>query len=798
MTHALRHLLRRPAISLVAIGALAIGIGSATAMFALVDGILVRPLPYRDARRLVQVWNTFPHWRGEPALDAMWDRMGLSWEDLQSVRTTARTIEGTGAAAFRSMQVDAGGRPEIRTVARGTASLLDVLGVRPALGRWFRPDEEGPGAPRIVVASWEYWSTRLGGDPAALGRDVEIEGDVFTLIGVLPRAFRFPAVMPPTAALGEPAVWQPVGTGRGDFSRNSQNYETIVRLRDDVPIAASEAELVPLLRAERSPEQRGGRLVPRLEAVAGAARTPLLLLFAATAALVLIACGNVALLLIGDARGRAAELSTKVALGASYARLLRERFVESAVLAIAGGALGAVLAYGIVRTVPAMLPLELPRSTEIAVDPRVLAFALALSIATGVLAGLAPALLSTNDAVASGSVRVTGRGTTRATLALVSCQIALSTVLLVAATLFGRSLVRLTAVDPGLDSDALLSVRVQLPRWKYDPTSATAFYQRALEEMRTIPGVQDAAVGTRLPLSGDGGSWAVAAEPDTSLTISSPVAFHEAVSPSFFAVMRIPIVEGRGFTAADAADAPRGALVNRTMAERLWPGRTSIGRAFRAPNGGRRTVVGVVADVRHHGLDAPPDATFYEPIAQQSSGGAVLLLRTAVPPITLAGRAREIVASLDESIPSPEIMAVREVLRATTADERFRTALSGMFGWIATVLAAIGLAGVMLRTVAVRRRELGIRIALGATPTGAARAAMRGAGLAVGVGLLIGVCAALALARLLASRLYGISPHDPASLVLAVAVLVTVAALALAAPAVRAAQVPAAEALRSD
>ena len=798
MIHALRHLVRRPAISLIAIGALAIGIGSATAMFALVDGILVRPLPYRDASRLVQVWNTFPHWRGEPALDAMWDRMGLSWEDLESVRTTARTIDGAGAAAFRSMQVEAGGMPEIRTVARGTASLLDVLGVRLALGRWFQPDEEGPGAPRVVVASWEYWSTRLGGDPAALGRDVEIEGEVFTLIGVLPRTFRFPAVMPPTAALGEPAVWQPVGTGRGDFSRNSQNYETVARLRENVPIAMAEAELVPLLRADRSPEQRGGRLVSRLEAVAGAARAPLLLLFAATAALLLIACGNVALLLIGDARGRAAELSTKVALGASYARLLRERFLESAVLAIAGGALGAVFAYGIVGTVPSMLPLELPRSTDIAVDPRVLAFALALSMATGVLAGLAPALLSTHDATASGGVRITGRGATRVTLVLVSCQIALSTVLLVAAALFGRSLARLTDVDPGLDSNALLAVQLQLPRWKYDATSATALYDRALQEMRAIPGVQDAAVGTRLPLSGEGGSWAVAAEPDTSLTISSPVAFHEAVSPSYFAVMRIPIVEGRGFTAADAADALRVALVNRTMAERLWPDRTPIGRAFRAPNGGRRTVVGVVADVRHHGLEKPPEATFYEPIAQQSSGSAVLLLRTAVPPITLAGRTREIVTSLDESIPSPEIVAVRDVLRATTADERFRTALSGMFGWIASMLAAIGLAGVMLRTVAVRRRELGIRMALGATPAGTVRAAMRGAGLAVSAGLLIGVCAALALSRVLASRLYGISPHDPASLALSVVALVAVAALAVAAPAVRAARVPAADALRAQ
>jgi hypothetical protein len=243
MRLALRRLLRRPATSIVAVLALAAGIGASTALFALVDRILIRPLPYRDATRIVQVWNTFPQWRGEPALDAQWDRIGLSWEELQIVRQQARSINGVGAAYFREMQAAAGtGDPEVRVVARGTASLLDVLGVQPAAGRWFRQDEEGPGAPRVIVASWDYWAGRLGADPAAIGRDVRVEGEPFTLIGVLPRDFRFPAVMPPTERLAEAALWQPIGTGRGDFGRFSQNYETVVRLRDGIPLATAEAE----------------------------------------------------------------------------------------------------------------------------------------------------------------------------------------------------------------------------------------------------------------------------------------------------------------------------------------------------------------------------------------------------------------------------------------------------------------------------------------------------------------------------------------------------------------------------
>jgi hypothetical protein len=352
--------------------------------------VLLRPLPYRDAGRIAQVWNTFPHWRGEPALDALWDRIALSWEELEAVRGGARSIEGAGAAYFRSMQTAAGEETEVRVVARGTASLLDVLGVRPERGRWFREDEEGPDAPRVVVASWGFWSTRLGADPAAVGRDIRIEGEAFTLIGVLPRSFRFPAVMPVTEALGEASLWQPVGTSRSDFTRNSNNYEAVVRLRQGVTLASAESEIVRLIRADRPPERRGGRLVPRLDAVTGRARTPLLLLFAATGTLLLIACGNVALLLLGTGQSRAGELSTRMALGASRARIVRELMTASALLAVAGGMLGALLAHGIVRALPAVLPAELPRTAEIAIDPRGLAFAMAVSLGAGLACALPP------------------------------------------------------------------------------------------------------------------------------------------------------------------------------------------------------------------------------------------------------------------------------------------------------------------------------------------------------------------------------------------------------------------------
>lgn len=800
MRLALRHLLRRPATSIVAVLALAAGIGASTALFALVDRVLVRPLPYAGADRLAQVWTTFPHWRGEAVLDAQWDRIGLAWEDLEAVRSNARTISAAGAAYFRELQTaSAGGVPEVRVVARGTASLTDVLGVQPALGRWFRQDEEGPDAPAVAVASWEYWSTRLGGDPAAVGRDVRIEGQPFTLIGVLPRGFRFAPVMPPTESLGEPALWVPPGTSANDFTRNSHNWETVVRLRDGVSQAVAEAELVPLLRGDRPPERRGARLVSRLEAVAGRARAPLLMLFAATGTLLLIACGNVALLLLGDARSRAGEFATKVALGASRARLVRELLAGSVLLAAAGGLVGIGLAYATVRALPALLPAELPRAAEIAIDPRVLAFAVLVSLITGIAAGLGPAVLSARGATLQSGARMTARGAMRTASGVMAGQVALSTVLLVAATLFGRSLALQTEVDPGVDAGGILAVSVELPRWKHDAASATALFEQALARLGALPGVRAAALTTRLPLSGEGGSWAVAIEPDTVLSSESGVAYHEAVSPSLFGALGLRILEGRPLTEADGPDAPRVAVINRTMAERMWPGGASpVGRAFRAPNGGRRIVIGVVSDVRHHGLERLPEPAFYESIAQLPSGRAVLLLRTDGSPHALAGQALDVVRRLDADIPAPHVRALDDVLRASTADERFRAALAATFGWIATLLAGIGLAGVTLRAVTTRRRELAVRMALGATPTHAVGVVARSALLAVGAGLVVGVPAALAVARVFASRLYAVGPADPASIAIATLALASVAALALVAPAARAARTRPAEVLRAE
>jgi putative ABC transport system permease protein len=524
----------------------------------------------------------------------------------------------------------------------------------------------------------------------------------------------------------------------------------------------------------------------------------LLLLLGATSMILLIACGNVALLLLGEVRSRQAEMATRAALGAGRARLLRQLATESALLALVGGLSGIVLAVVAVRAVPALLPLTLPRANEITIDLRILTFALLISSITGLAAGLAPALSAARSVARLAGTRVTGRGTARATGIVMAAQIALSTVLLVSATLFGRSLLRQTAVQPGVDVDRLLAIPILLPTWKHDITTRSVLQQRAHELLGALPGVEAATMTTRMPLSGEGGSWALALPPDTLLSSGSGVAYHEAVMPGFFTVLGIPILEGRDFTIGDGADAERVAIINETMARRYWPGESPLGREFRAPNGGRRRVVGVAGDVRHHGLERPVEATFYEPLAQLGSGATVVLLRTRSQPLALAGAARTIIHQLDPDIPLPEIRTIEGVLSDSMADERFRAALTGSFGWVATLLAAVGLAGVTLRAVAARRRELGVRMALGATPAHAVRLVARGGVSAVAAGLAIGILLSLGVARLLTSQLFGIGAADPVALAAAAAALLMVAALALAVPAAAAARTDPAEVLRVD
>ncbi len=799
---AVRGLRRAPGFLAVAVLCLALGIGANTAVFSVVNAVLLRPLPYPDPGRLVDLGVRVP--AGD-------HRAAFPTADVRGFERRARSFAAVGAYAPRpegvALPPTARGGAARRVPATAvTAGLFRTLGVAPLLGRGPRPDEDRPGAGRVVVLSHRFWRDHLGGSPAALGRALDVDGVPHTVVGVMPPGFALPARpddrLWPVLQLAEPGCRCPFW------------LTTVARLAPGVSLERARAEFPALAASLVAQYPEAGRdwayVADDLKArVVGDARATVLILYGAVALVLVLTAANVASLFLARAAGRGPELAVRAALGAGRARLARQLVTESVAVAALGGAVGLGLAAAAARVLRAAAPGDLPRLAEVRVDPTVLLVTLGTALVTGVLTGLAPALQAPHGALTvqlrEGGRGATGAGRRRTRAALVVAEFAVALAVLVGAGLTVRSLLRLQRVDVGVTAATAAGVavaRLAPPEARYpEPARVAAFHEEVLGRVAAVPGVGAAAVSARVPASGGGVSDHLTAEGDEDAAgAQRPLAELQVVSPGYFGTLDLPVRRGRAFTDADREGAPLVAVINETLARQFFSGRDPLGRWVRTGGDGnpRLRVVGVVPDVRHEGLGAPPAPTVYTPLRQNVSRTMYLVVRTkggagrapAGDPLALAPALRRAVAATDPGVPLDDVRSLEQLVYASAARPRLRAGLLGAFGGLAVVLAGAGIYGLMAYTVRQRRRELGVRLALGA-PRGALVRLVVGDGMRLaGAGVALGLVVAFALARLLAGVLYEVSPADP--------VTFGVTALALAAAGLAACAVPAWRASRTD
>ena len=783
---------KRPLFTLAAVATIALGIGSTSALFSVVDGVLLKPLPYPNADRLVTINRTYPDWLKDPVRAASWDRISLAWPEFFQLRDGTRTIEALGVITHRLAIVDGAGAQEMR-VAVTSASFLPLVGATPTLGSLFSADADTHD-PGTMLISHDVWTGRYGADPAIVGRVVPVRGGSRTIAGVLPAGFTW-------GLRGlQPHFWYPLSAiPPTDRSPTNRNLDSIARLRRGVTAAEAADELSAALR-ERFPVQAatGAAVTPLMARQLRAVRTPLLVLLAGAVLLLLIACANVAALLTGDAAGRDTEMAVRASLGATGFRLLRQLLTEGLLLALTGSALGLLLAMWGVRLLIRLAPLDMPRVSEIAVDWRVALVALVGASTTALLFAALPALAlrRTGGTPGTTTARTVTRRRAAATLTVV--EIALGVALLSGAGLFVRSLERLQQVDAGFDRSRLLTFRAgNPPSPTLDDAKTTRFFEEAREAIRALPGVTSVAVSSNLVL--------VDARASTSLSVTHPVtgavqpfqAQRRTVSPEYFRTLGIRTLSGRTFVETDTTRSAPVAVVSRDMQRRLWPD-GAVGRTFTYARS-EHSVVGVVNDLREQGLASVPVATFYLSTTQRPAWPIMhLVVKTTGDPATLSGAIRQALARVDPTVPVEDIATMDAIVFRATDDERYRAALMSLFAIAAAVLAGVGLYTTVARRVVDRRREIGVRIALGARPAQVRRLFL-GEGLRLAAaGIVAGVPLALAVGRAASTLLFGISPADAATLI---AVVCGVGALALVAayvPSVRASRLDPVVVLRSD
>jgi len=789
-----RGLRRRPLFATVAVLTLGLGIGASTAMFSVVDGVLLEKLPYAQPDRLVVVWQTVPFQRGKPGDDgARWDRTRLTYTQYRDLSETSTRY--AGLAAYRAGAPDVAalmglGDPVELRAGAASASLLTVLGVRPARGRWFLPGEEasraGDDGASVAVISYALWQGRFGGSPGTLGRSVTLDDRPYTIVGILPPGFRVTWVSASVAGEGAPGrrdIWFPIGAPGWLGAKQGYSWEVIGRLAPGVTIAQAQNETQAFISAH--PDSFGdARVLPRAAEETRGLGRPLLLLLGATALLLLIACGNIAALATAEIQGRQHELATRSALGARSSRIVRLLFTESLVVALLGSALGVALAFGGTEVLVSIAP-PIPHLDEVGVDVRVLVFALALGVCTAFLFGAGPSILASRGAtgpVLAGSAR-TSTGRRRFSGAVVGTEIALTAMLLVAGGLLTRSLSRLLAVDPGFDPGGLATIEVRLPRGRYATReSRAAFFREALDRLEAVPGIGRVSGVSRLPFPGSTSSMSlrVGGQGEDLSTL-----FYQ-VAPGYLETLGVPLLAGRFLSSSDDAPAPVTIVVNEAAARRFWSHESPVGAqvSLSYPRG-PVTVVGVVGDMRRQQLSGSEEPAFFIPFSQNADEDVCFVARTRVNPREALPLMREAVTSVDPELVVKNAATMTALIRASAGHERYRSLLMNAFGILATLLAAAGVVGVTARSVSLRTREMGIRMALGARGAGLIWATVDD-GLRVGLaGTAVGLVGAFWASHLLTPFLYGIEASDLSTYVVVVLLLITLSVSASYLPARR-------------
>ncbi len=804
LRYAARRLLRSPGFTAVAVLTLALGIGANSAIFSVVNGVLLRSLPFAEPERLVQLGTIKPG--EEPQAGT------VSPPDFVSLREENRVFTEVVAFTYGGATLTGTGEPERIEAAWVSAGFFELLGAAPVLGRTIGPEENQPGNSEVAVLGYGLWQQTFGGDPGIVGRTITLNGITRTVVGVAPPGFGFPE---------QRAVWAPLPynesfSAETDVNRRAQYLGVLARLRPGTTLEQARAEVSTIsARLEQEFPQTNTNvalaLVPLREVMVGEVRTPLLILLGAVGLVLLIACANVANLLLARAAARESEMAVRTALGAGRGRIVRQLLTESVLLGLVGGVLGLLLAYWGTALLTTLQPEGIPRLEEIGVDRTVVTFTLGVSLLTGVVFGLIPALQVTR-ANLMGALKEGGRGALsgrqgqRARSLLVVAEMALAVMLLVGAGLLLRSFLQLQQVDPGFRPEQTLAVDLSLPDHSYpEPAQRHEFYRTLLERVEALPGVRGVGAVNMLPMGED------------HLVINYHVRGREpappgeggvlevrVATPEYFRAMEIPLLRGRAFTEADHADAPQVALINETTARHVFPGEDPIGQFIRLGWGigeGRFAggeVVGIVGDVRQFGPGADFAQEIYLPFAQVPQHGMTVVARTASDPLALAGAIRSEVRTLDPNLPVMGLRTLEQVVSQAVAQPRFYMLLLSIFAAAALLLAAIGIFGVMAYMVAQRTREIGIRIALGAEPARVQQLVVgRALRLAIG-GVVIGGVGALALTRVLESLLFGVSATDPVTFAAVALLLTAVALLASYLPARRATRVDPMIALRAE
>ena len=814
LRHGLRVLASQPAFAAVAVASLALGIGANTAIFSVTNALLLRPLPYEDADRIAILWQR------SPGLGVQQD--WFSTGQYLDIRADNQVFTDIAATIGASFNLTGNGVPERIDGARVSASLFPLFGAKAAAGRVFTAEDDTPGKPPVVILSNGFWKRRFGSDPSVVGKSLTLNGNTFTIVGVMAADFVFnKEIMPAVNGIQNVDLLLPLPlpeTARAN--RGGEDFNIFAKLKPGVTLEKAQSDMNVLAgRMKRDYPQNyppnGGltiSVVPLINQVVGDVRLALYVLLGAVGLVLLIACGNVANLLLSRGAVRAKEMAIRAAVGASRERIVRQLLTEAVLLSALGGILGLLLAVAAVKVLGQFGSARIPRLDEIAIDGRVLAFTFGISLFTGIVFGLVPALrasrLDLNDVLREGGrsgvgTSAFGLGHQQLRKLLISAEIALSLVLLIGAGLLIRSYQRITSANPGFDPQNVLSFRVALPGFKYkSPEEVIAFYKRLEDRLAALPGVQHVGSNYLLPLS----SVALAWEPITvdgyvpkAAGEDLIIASSGYVNPDYFKAMGMPLLKGRYFDDRDVRGAPDVAIVDDKLAERFWPNEDAIGKRMRRGDQGPwRTVIGVVADTKEYEVDGEPPITAFYPNRQLGVGTRYIVVKTRSDPTAMVSAVTREVQALDADLPVYDIASMEERLLDSLARRRFSMFLLVVFAGCASLLAAIGIYGVVSFWVSQRTRELGIRAALGARQTDIMQLVIRQVVVLVAIGITVGLAAALGLTRVMSSLLFGVSATDAITYVLLAVVLGVVALVATWVPARRAAGVPPIIALRQD
>jgi len=797
--YGLRMLAKSPGFTLVAVLALALGIGANTAIFSVVNAVLLRPLPYQDPDQLVFISE---HTEQVPDMSVSYLNF-LDWQRQNQVFSSIAAFQGQN---FNLTGVD---RPERLSGWNVSQSFFATLGVKPFLGRDFLFDEDQPGGRPVVVVTYGFWQRRFGGDPGLVGKPLTLNGRSYTVAGILPASFKFAEVS------GAADVYASLGLNAGQMKNrgNHPGIYVVARRKPGVSLEQARAQMLTIAQrlAQQYPSTNTGNsvvVVSMREELVEDVRAALLVLLGAVGLVLLIACVNVANLLLARAASREKEIAIRMALGARRLRILRQLLTESILLAAAGGGLGLLLGSWGIAGLTTLIPGDFRDVVTVSIDRWVLGFTLGVSLLTGLVFGLMPALRASrsdvNDSLKEGGRTSAGASHQRFRSVLVASEVALALLLLASAGLMLRSISRLLAVDPGFNTDNVLTLRVALPEAKYTKDAqVVAFYKQVLERVRALPGVTSASVARPLPLTDDG--WQTDFYPE-GRPIPPPGQipnsdFH-MIDPDYLRVMGIPLIKGRAFTEADDDKALPVVLINATMAQRYWPGEDPIGKRIhldgRNMAGYWATVVGIVGDTKQYGLERKSKTEFYLPYLQRSVPSMELVVRTATDPLGLVNAVRSSVEAVDPDQPVYAVRTMGQYLAESVASRRTTMLLLGVFAGLALILAAVGIYGVMAYSVAQRTHEIGVRMALGAERGDVLKLVVR-SGLKLALaGVAVGLVASVGLTRLMSSLLFGVRPTDPLTLGGVALLLTAVALLASYIPARRATRVDPTVALRYE